>query len=128
MAENLGPIDASGQLVLADGPGELFPGIETIVIDGHTRAQQAIKIEGDDRALVYVADLIPTTAHVPPVWCMAYDIEPMKSIGEKEKMLAEAAENEWTLFFEHDPLIELMDVEQIDGRVRGTNPRSLAEL
>ena len=105
-----------------------MPGVEPLVVDGHTRAQQTLKIIGRERTLVYVADLIPTSAHLPPVWGMAYDVEPLKTISEKQVFLKQAAENGWAIFFEHDPNVEVMDVEQIDGRIRGTNPRSLAEL
>ena len=128
LSANLDPLAHSEQVRLVGGDTEVLPGIQARVIDGHTRAQQALRIAGQDHTLVYVADLIPTSAHIPPVWCMAYDIEPMKSIIEKEVFLKEAAEKGWTLFFEHDPRVEVMNVEQIDGRIRGTNPRSLAEL
>ena len=59
---------------------------------------------------------------------MAYDIEPLKTIEEKGAFLQKAADNGWSMFFEHDTKVEVMDVEQIDGRIRGTNPRSLAEF
>lgn len=126
--ENLDPIARSGQLHLADGPAEPAPGLESMVVHGHTRAQQILKISDSERTLVYVADLIPTSAHIPPVWGMAYDVEPMKTIDEKVSFLEKAVENGWSIFFEHDPRVEVMDLEQSDGRVRGTNPRSLAEL
>jgi len=92
------------------------------------RAQQAIRIFDDSRSLVYVADLIPTSVHIPPVWCMAYDIEPMKSMAEKDSFLARAVENGWHLFFEHDPLVEVLDLEQTEKGIRGTGARILADL
>ena len=52
---------------------------------------------------MYVADLVPTAAHVPALWGMAYDIEPLKTIQEKERLLARAADEGWRLVFEHDP-------------------------
>jgi len=128
LSENLDPLEDSGQLSLAAGGREIVPGVEALVVDGHTRAQQTLKIAGQDRTLVYVADLIPTSAHLPPVWGMAYDVEPLKTISEKQAFLEQAAENGWSIFFEHDPSVEVMDVEQIDGRIRGTSPRSLIEL
>lgn len=128
LAENLGPLASSGQLRTLDGPGAVLPGLEAIVIDGHTRGQQAIRVFDDSRSLVYVADLIPTSIHIPTVWCMAYDIEPMKSMAEKDLFLAQAVENGWHLMFEHDPHIEVIDLEQTDRGIRGIGARSLAEL
>ncbi len=128
LTENLDPLEESGQLRLGSADRDILPGVEAIVVDGHTRAQQALKIEGRDRTLVYVADLIPTSAHLPPVWGMAYDVEPLKTISEKVTFLKQAAENGWTIFYEHDPNVEIMDVEQIDGRIRGINARPLAEF
>lgn len=126
--ENLEPLAASGQVRTVDGPGEVLPGLEAIVIDGHTRAQQAVRIHDERRSLVYVADLIPTSVHIPPVWCMAYDIEPMKSIAEKDGFLEKAVENRWHIFFEHDANVEVLDLEQTEKGVRGTGARSLADL
>lgn len=128
LAENLGPLEASGQIRQVDGAVEILPGLDAIVIDGHTRAQQAVRIHDEVRSLVYVADLIPTSVHIPPVWCMAYDIEPMKSIAEKDRFLEAAVENGWHLFFEHDPSVEVLDLEQTDKGIRGTGARSLADL
>lgn len=126
--ENLEPLAASGQVRPVEGPGDFLPGLEARVIDGHTRAQQVIRIHDDERSLVYIADLIPTAAHIPPVWCMAYDIEPMKSIAEKDRFLEEAVRNGWHLFFEHDPHVEVLDLEQSEKGIRGTQARSLADL
>jgi glyoxylase-like metal-dependent hydrolase (beta-lactamase superfamily II) len=128
LAENLDPLEASGMLKLAVGNVEIVPGVKALVVDGHTRAQQALEISAPEHTLVYVADLIPTSAHIPSVWGMAYDIEPLKTIEEKGTFLKKAADKGWSIFFEHDTQVEVMDVEQIDGRIRGSNPRSLAEF
>ncbi|HUF08222.1 MAG TPA: MBL fold metallo-hydrolase [Rhodothermales bacterium] len=126
--ENLEPLAASGQIRKVDAAAGLVPGLEPIVVDGHTRAQQAVRIFDDSRSLVYVADLIPTSVHIPPVWCMAYDIEPMKSMAEKDAFLTQAVESRWHLFFEHDPLVEVLDLEQTEKGIRGTGARNLADL
>lgn len=102
LAENLDPIEASGQLRLLDGPGEVLPGVEALVVDGHTRGQQLLKVSDGKHTLLYAADLLPTAAHVPVLWVMAYDVAPLDTIAEKERVLREAAEGEWTVFFEHD--------------------------
>jgi glyoxylase-like metal-dependent hydrolase (beta-lactamase superfamily II) len=102
LPENLDPLEASGQLHLVDGPGPLLPGVEALIVDGHTRGQQLLKISDDEQTLLYAADLLPTAAHVPLLWIMAYDVAPLDTIDEKEGILEQAFREEWTIFFEHD--------------------------
>lgn len=102
LSENLDPLEDSGQLRLVDGPGSLLPGIEALVVDGHTRGQQLLKISDDKHTLLYAADLLPTAAHVPLLWVMAYDVAPLDTLDEKERILEEASREGWTIFFEHD--------------------------
>ncbi len=102
LAENLDPLEASGQLRLLDGPGDVLPGIEALVVDGHTRGQQLLKISDAAETLVFAADLIPTVAHVPLLWVMAYDVAPLDTLAEKKPFLEQAAREGWLLFFEHD--------------------------
>ncbi len=111
LPENLAPLAASGRLVLHDGPGEVLPGIETVVVDGHTRGQQLPLLHGPEGTLFYPADLVPTAAHVPLLWGMAYDIEPLATIEEKTRLLTRAADEGWTLVFEHDPAVATARVE-----------------
>ena len=101
-AENMEPLEQSGQLRLLDGPGPLFPGVETLVVNGHTRGQQLVTVSDDDRTLLFAADLLPTAAHVPLLWVMAYDVAPLETLEEKERLLSLAAEEGWTVLFEHD--------------------------
>jgi glyoxylase-like metal-dependent hydrolase (beta-lactamase superfamily II) len=105
LAENMDPL--ADRLNLLDGVTELFPGIRTEPVNGHTEGQQIVHIDhaGDDH-LVFVADLIPTSNHISPVWGMAYDIRPLVTITEKTEFLARAEAGKWRLFFEHDPLVE----------------------
>ena len=102
LAENLEPLEASGQLRFVDGPGEVVPGVEATVVNGHTRGQQMLTIADADQTLVFAADLLPTAAHVPTLWVMAYDVAPLDTIAEKERFLDRAAAEGWTVFFEHD--------------------------
>ena len=104
LADNLGPLAASGRLALRDGDDAPFPNVALHVVDGHTRGQQLVRVhDGDGRSLLHAADLVPTAAHVPLLWVMAYDVEPLKTVAEKERLLSLAARERWTLAFEHDP-------------------------
>lgn len=103
LAENLEPLEASGALNLlgADDPSP-FPGTEIVTVEGHTRGQQLLLIREGDHALFFAGDLLPTAAHVPLLWIMAYDIAPLDTLREKEPILERAADEGWTVVFEHD--------------------------
>ena len=103
LAENLDPLAASGRLALRDGDDAPFPHVALHVVDGHTRGQQLVRVHDGDRSLLHAADLVPTAAHVPLLWVMAYDVEPLTTVAEKERLLRRAAREGWTLAFEHDP-------------------------
>ncbi len=102
LPENLDPLEASGQLAMRDGDDAPFPGVSLHVVNGHTRAQQLVRVHDGERSLLHAADLVPTAAHVPLLWVMAYDVEPLETIAEKERLLRRAAQEGWTLAFEHD--------------------------
>jgi glyoxylase-like metal-dependent hydrolase (beta-lactamase superfamily II) len=112
LAENLDPIERSGRLVLLDGGASPFPGVELLLVDGHTRGQHLPLVSDGQRTLLYAADLIPTAAHVAPLWVMAYDIEPLVTLREKTDLLARAADERWLVVFEHDPEVACARIER----------------
>lgn len=92
------------------GPMELFSGIELLVMYGHTQGMQLVKISDPDHTLLYCADLIPTTSHIPVPWVMAYDNNPLITMNEKSRLLPQAIKEEWILFYEHDPSLQASTV------------------
>ena len=52
--------------------------------------------------MVYCGDLIPTRHHIPTPYIMSYDLDPLLAMDEKVKLLEQACEGDWALFFEHD--------------------------
>ena len=128
LRENLDPLASSGNLSLAGGEGRLFPGIELITVHGHTECQQLVKISDGGKTLVFVADLIPTSAHVRAVWIMAYDVRPLVTLEEKQAFLDRAAEEEWHFFFEHDPEVEVGTPVRTERGIELAHPRRLEEL
>jgi len=116
--ENLMPMQESGKLRFIESNTELYPGISLRLYNGHTVGQIIPFISTEEKTLVFVADLIPSTAHIPLVWNMAYDVYPMDMLKEKEEFLDEAAENNYTLFFQHDLYNECATVHKTDKGVR----------
>ena len=105
-ADDFLPLHQHGVLEFTDGEGEILPGIQVRLMNGHTTALQCPVISDGTTTLFYCADLIPTSSHVPLPWIMAYDLRPLITLEEKRVILNEAVEEDWILFFEHDPLIE----------------------
>ena len=102
LRENYISLLSDGNVEMLDGEGELFPGIETILAHGHTKAMQMIKIKQDNQSLLYCADLCPTSAHVPVPYVMGYDNFPLTCLEEKKKFMAQAYEEGWIIVYEHD--------------------------
>ena len=73
-------------------------------------------MSGDGKVVFYCGDLVPTSAHLPTPYVMAYDLQPELSMVEKSLVLKMATEESWILFFEHDPAIEACHVVDSDGR------------
>lgn len=128
LPETFTPIEEAGQLHLVEGEGTLFPGIEVALVHGHTEAQQIVKVSDRKTTLVYVADLLPTSHHLPAVWTMAYDVRPLQTIEEKGNFLDRAEDSEWKLFFEHDPDVAVADLDRTDRGIEVVRRRSLADL
>jgi len=104
------PLEREGVLEFLDGEGELFPGISLRLFHGHTRALQCPVIRGDGKTLLFCADLIPMASHVQLPWIMGYDLRPLETLEEKRVVLQSAADEEWILFLEHDPVVEGLTV------------------
>lgn len=128
LRENLDPLEASGQLELLDGEGEVFPGIEVITVNGHTESQQLVKISDHERTLVFVADLLPTAAHARSVWIMAYDVRPLVTLEEKQSFLERAVKGGWHFFFEHDPKVVVGTPERTERGIEILRVRHLDDL
>lgn len=103
MPDDYLPLKEHGVLELVDGEFEIFPNISLLVMNGHTAAQQLPKISDGRTTLLYCCDLFPTTSHIPLPYIMAYDLRPLTTLDEKKKILKSATDQNWILFFEHDP-------------------------
>jgi glyoxylase-like metal-dependent hydrolase (beta-lactamase superfamily II) len=118
LKENILPIGETGRLNLIEGEVELFPGISVRIFNGHTDGQVIPLIRYGDKTLVYMADLLPSTAHIPLPYVMSYDTRPLITLTEKEAFMAEAAMKGYILFFEHDIQNECCTVQETDKGVR----------
>lgn len=114
MKDDFVPLMDHGVLELVDGEFEIFPGIDLLVCNGHTTAQQLPKISDGKTTMLFCCDLVPTASHVPWPYVMAYDVRPLVTIEEKKRIFGRAYEESWILFLEHDPTIEAITLKPIE--------------
>ena len=96
-------LERNKRLNKLNASGRLFDDIDLLVMYGHTQGMQLVKISDNRETLLFCSDLIPTASHISVPWVMAYDNNPLTTIAEKKRLLPQAFEERWILFFEHDP-------------------------
>ena len=128
LKENILPIQESGMLKFVNDDTEIIPELWFAIADGHTHGMLIPHLEIGEETLVFMADLLPSPTHIPLAWVMGYDIDPLQTIREKEAFLAEAADNNFILFYEHDPIIECSRVVQTEKGFRASDMLSLADI
>lgn len=118
LKENIFPIQESGQLKLLKHGEKMHDAIYMEYSNGHTQSMMHPVIEYNGKKVIYLADMIPTQAHIPVPYVMGYDVRPLETMNEKSAVLKEAAEKNHILFFEHDPFSEACLVEQTEKGIR----------
>lgn len=117
LKENLLPMQESGQLKFVDQ--EPFgTEIELVTMNGHTEKMLLPKMKIGEQTVVFTADLLPTSAHVPVNYVMSYDIRPLDSMAEKEQFYAQAIAENWILFSDHDPVYEALTIQSTEKGYR----------
>jgi len=139
LKENILPIQESGQLKFIPIPNRENPlqqlaaakftdSISIRIADGHTRAMMLPQIQYKDRTIVFMADLLPSQGHIPLPYVMGYDMFPMTTLQEKKLFLEEAVDNNYILFFEHDPKVECCTLQRTEKGIRPKDFFSLDSL
>lgn len=137
LKENILPIQESGRLQFVDvsaesngrlGETTFSSTISVRFVNGHTRAMMLPQIKYKDKTIVYMADLLPSQGHIPLPYVMAYDMFPLTTLNEKRSFLKEAVENDYILFFEHDPVHECCNLQQTERGVRSKDLFKLSEI
>jgi len=128
--ENILPIQESGQLkfIPVEAGVHFTDDIHIRFVYGHTDAMMLPLINYKGKQILYMADLLPSVGHIPIPYIMAYDMFPLKTLGEKKTILNEAVENQYILYFEHDPVNECCTLQQTEKGVRVKDTFKLDEL
>ena len=125
LKENFIPLQENQVLKFAEEGEELMQGFTCIEVHGHTQSMMLPVIKYEDKTIVYMADLLPSAAHIPIPYVMGYDTRPLLTLSEKEHFLNTALQNNYTLFFEHDAAHECCTLEMTD---KGIRPKDFFKL
>ncbi len=140
LKENILPIKESGQLQFIPIPEKgmaengllsstsFTENISIRFVNGHTDKMMLPQIQYKGRTIVYMADLLPSIGHIPLPYVMAYDMFPLTTLKEKKTFLQEAAENNYLLYYEHDPVNECCSLQITEKGVRHKECFTLNEL
>ncbi|PID68130.1 MAG: MBL fold metallo-hydrolase [Flavobacteriia bacterium] len=133
LKENINPMQSSGQLEFIDLPENDFKtnselGFDILFVNGHTDKQMIPHVSYHGKTIVFAADLLPTTGHIPLPYVMGYDTRPLLTMDEKEKFLNTAADEQYYLFLEHDAHTELCTVKHTEKGVRLDQQYSLKDI
>ncbi|MGI8498999.1 MAG: MBL fold metallo-hydrolase [Gemmatimonadaceae bacterium] len=115
---NFVPLHEQGVLDLVDGEREIATGVRLIPTPGHVPFHQGILLESAGELAFFLADLVPTHAHLPLPWIMGYDVEPLITLETKRAILARAVAEHWLVIFEHDAEVPWGRV-RFDGKAYG---------
>lgn len=105
LSRNFDPVHEAGRFDFLEGEQEVIPGINVRPTPGHTPHHQSVIIRSEGQTACFLADVIPTSAHVPLPWIMGYDVEPLVTLETKRRLLEQARLERWLLIFEHDPTV-----------------------
>ena len=140
LKENILPIQESGQLKFVETPNVDWDATKPLpqvsfasnfsvrFAEGHTAGMMLPQLTYKNNTIVYMADLLPSTGHIPLPYVMAYDMFPLTTLQEKKSFLNEAVEKELILFFEHDPENECCNLQMTEKGIRPMDFFELADL
>lgn len=132
LSENILPIQKSGQLKFIERNGNFtknaLPNMDVYFVDGHTESMMIPHINYQGKTLVFMADLLPSTGHIPLPYVMGYDTRPLLTLSEKELFLNTAVENDYLLFLEHDSVNEICNLQLTEKGVRLKDTFSFNDL
>jgi len=121
LLDNYVPLAEAGVLHLVDDDVTIMPGVKVRRTGGHTMHHQMVLIESGGKTAAFVADMMPTTAHLHEPWIMGYDLYPLDTLAAKKGFLPEAVAQNMLVFFEHDPVVAAGYIREKDGK-RGVVP------
>jgi glyoxylase-like metal-dependent hydrolase (beta-lactamase superfamily II) len=130
LKDNILPIQESGKLKFIEvKDGISFSeNIKVRFMNGHTEAMMLPQINYKNKSIIFMADLLPSVAHIPIPYVMAYDTKPLQTLPEKKLFLTEAQQEDYILFFEHDPKVECCNLRLTEKGIRSKETFLLTDI
>ena len=130
LKENILPIQQSEKLKFVETKEgiDFTKNVKIRFVNGHTESMMLPQIKYKDKTIVYMADLLPSVAHIPIPYVMAYDTRPLETLVEKKSFLTEALEKDFILFLEHDREIECCNLQQTIKGIRSKETFKLENI
>ncbi|HMA61730.1 MAG TPA: MBL fold metallo-hydrolase [bacterium] len=111
-----------GLLKLIDGPEEIFPGIESLISNGHTPGQQHVLINDDQQPVFFCADLFPLHYNVKTTWISSLELFPVDFVKEKKEIVQKAWEGNWRVIYPHDPKVKISRIKKLGAKYKAFEP------
>jgi glyoxylase-like metal-dependent hydrolase (beta-lactamase superfamily II) len=102
LSHNFDPVAEAGLWDFVEDAAEVTPGVRVLPTPGHTPHHHSVLIESEGETACFLADVCPTSAHLPLPWIMGYDLEPLVTLESKRGLWDLARDEAWLLVFEHD--------------------------
>ena len=85
-------------------------------------------IKYKNKTIVFCADLLPSTGHIPLPYVMGYDVNPLITLKEKELFLEDSINYNYILFLEHDYYNECCTIKKEAGKFKLNKAGRLADF
>lgn len=104
LTDDFTPLDEGNRLVeFLDGDAEVLPGVHVRHVGGHTPGSQVLVLRSGELACAVTGDLVCQTPNLRVPWTMSADIEPLRLLEQKARLLDEAEKHRWLLVLSHEP-------------------------
>ncbi len=112
------PVAAAGMFDFVTGDARVDRWIDVLLAPGHTPFLHVPVVRTGEHTIACLVDLVPTASHVPFPYIMGYDVEPLRTLESKKRILGSAAREGWRLLFAHDADMPLGVLHDDGGRLR----------
>jgi glyoxylase-like metal-dependent hydrolase (beta-lactamase superfamily II) len=103
MEDDLLPVAEAGGLEFVEGEAEVLPGLVVRQTGGHTPGHQLVVFRAsEDLACVVTGDILGLRPHLRAPWVSSADLDVLRTIEEKTRLLEEASRHRWLLVLGHE--------------------------
>lgn len=104
MADDLLPVAEAGLVEFVEGEAEVVPGLVVRLTGGHTPGHQLVVVRAsEDLSCVVTGDLVGFRPNLRVPWVASADLDVLRTIEEKTRLLEEASRHRWLLVLGHEP-------------------------